>query len=583
VNKLSQALGAVAVIAIAVVFILQFRPNSNAARTDTGPQCVAEVGGACLAKTRFDAARRIIGARVRAHTPGFNRKVADGLLEAWLLGQDAKRLGISISDEEVTAEIASGRAHVSIPVADIRTLGYQYQLGDDLVFLLPVKSPKTKKFDAKYAEKQIRTYSGMSPSEFRDYQRTEMLAARMRELIKDRVRISENEAFEQFSREKSTVTLDYVRFDRRFFGDLLVDLSPKLVDAWADAHKDEVDKTWDARKAQVMPECRSVREIFIKIDEAPSDEEKAKARARIDHARDRIQKGEEFADVARAVSEGATAPRGGELGCLLKGKAPKPLEEAVAALGAGKVSDVITTDAGLYLVKVEQIAKDADAERLGRAQTAKELYIAHEADRLSAEASKKVAAAVKGGKTMKEALDLLLSELPKAETAPDAKDKKGKKDKKADDKKDDKKKADDDRPALSFANHPARPTLETTLPFNASNDPIPGVRQAAELTKTAFALEKPGDAPPDAFPFENGYVAIQLKEKTPASKELWEKNKEFYLSAMRAAKASDALIAYVKRLQGQLGADAKFTKELVDDKGSKGGDNMPMPSDDDGE
>ncbi len=333
-----------------------------------------------------------------------------------------------------------------------------------------------------------------------------------------------------------------------------------------------------------MPECRSVREIFVKIDEAPSDEEKAKARARIDHARERLAKGEDFSDVARSVSEGATAPRGGELGCLLKGKAPKPLEDAVATLAAGKVSDVITTDAGLYLIKLEAIAKDADAERLGRAQTAKELYIGHEADRLAIEAAKKVAAAVKGGKPIKEALDLYLAELPKADTAGAAGGKNDKKkgDKGDKDKKDEKK--GDERPALSAANHPVRPTLETTLPFNVSNDPIPGVRQSTELSKVAFALEKPGDAPPDAIPFENGYLAIQLKEKTPASKEAWEKNKEFYLGAMRAAKANDALVAYVKRLRDQPADAIKFTKELVDDKASKGGDNaVPMPSDDDGE
>ncbi len=193
-NKLSSVLGAAAVIAIIVVFIIQFQAASpNRAQSNNGPRCVYEVSGSCIERSRFDAARRIIGASSgRQRSPGFSRKVADGLLEAWLLDQDAKRLGIAVGDDEVTAEIAAGRAHVSIPAADVHALGYQYQLGEDLVRQLPVKSPKTKKFDAKYAEKQIRTYSGMSPSEFRDYQRSEMLAARMRELVKDRVLIREN-------------------------------------------------------------------------------------------------------------------------------------------------------------------------------------------------------------------------------------------------------------------------------------------------------------------------------------------------------------------------------------------------------
>ena len=78
------------------------------------------------------------------------------------------------------------------------------------------------------------------------------------------------------------------------------------------------------------------------------------------------------------------------------------------------------------------------------------------------------------------------------------------------------------------------------------------------------------------------HAAWAVDAKAP-SKEAWDKEKDFYLGSVRAAKAHDALVAYVKRLQGQLAADAKFTKELVDDKASKGGDTGPVPSDDDGE
>jgi peptidyl-prolyl cis-trans isomerase D len=480
-----------------------------------------------------------------------------------------------VSDLEVTTEIAAGRAHVSLPAAFLESLGQNRQLGDDSVRLIPVKNPKTKKFDAKYAEKQIRYVSQMSPAEFRDYQRSEMIAARMRDLVKSRVRISEAEAFDRFAQERSTATLDYVRFDRRFYTDLLVDTSPTTVDAWVDAHKEEVDKAWESRKAQVLPECRSMSEIVAKLEEAPTDEEKAKAKAKVERARDRILKGEDFAAVARAMSEGVTASRGGEIGCMAKGIIPKPLEAASLALTAGKMSDVISAEAGFYLLKLDQIAKDADAEKLGRAQTGKELYLRYESERLAVEASKKVAAAVKGGKSLKDALDLYLSEL-KPVTA------EKKKDKKADEKKKvEQKKSEDDRDPLTFQNHPARPILETTLPFNVANAPIPGVRESAELAKIAFGLEKPGDAPNDAIPADFGYVAIQLKEKTPAGKEAWDKVRDVYIAAMRGAKANDALALYVKRLSGQLASEAKFTAALVDDKIQKGGDDAPPPVDDD--
>jgi peptidyl-prolyl cis-trans isomerase D len=589
VNKIGSAFGAILVIAIIIVFIIQFQAASpTRVRSDTGPQCAVEVRGSCISKASFTAAARLVGSGNRQQAKGYGNRIADGLIEAWLLNQDAARLGISVGDDDVTEEISRGRAHVSIPVSDIGTqVAYNYQLGPELVRQIPVKNPKTKKFDAKYTEKQIRYFSQMSPTDFREYQRSEMVAARMRDLIKARVRVGENEAFDVFSQEKSTITLDYVRFDRRFYADLVVDMSQRAVDFWADGHKEDIDKAWEARKTQVLPECRSVREIFVKLPEAATDDEKAAGRARIDRARSRIVlDGEDFADVARSVSEGGTAARGGELGCLLKGRAPKPLEEAVAALAPGKLSDVVTTDAGFYLVKLDQVAKDADAEKLGRAQTARELYLGHEADRLAVEAAKKVAAAVKGGKPLKEALDLYLAELPKPEPPKDKKDTKAKKDKKADDKQ---KSAppssgsghEADRPAYTTATHPNRPILETTLPFNVNGDPIPGVHQTSELTRIAFSLEKPGDAPSDTIGFENGYLAIQLKEKKAASKEQWEKDKEFYIrTKLLPAKAHEALVAYVKRLHAQLATDVKKTASIVDDKVQKGEQDAPLPEDD---
>lgn len=579
-NKLTSVLGAFAVIAIAVVFILQFRPASNTGPRDNAPTCAIEVRGSCVAdSTQFWAAYRLIAANAdptRLRAMGLRRKIADGLLEQWLLNQDAKRLGITVSEDELSAELGNGRAHVSIPATDIRAFNYYLQLGDESVRYFAVKSPKTKKYDQKVYDKEVRLRTRLSTVDFRAMQRDEVVAARMRDLVRSRVRISEAEAHEAYVREKATATVDYIRFDRRFYADLVVDQSPKVVEAWTTAHKDEIDKVWESRKAQILPECRSLREIMIRLDgTTASDDEKAKAKAKIERVKERLAKGEEFADVARAMSDSVTAHRGGEVGCLLRGKAPKPLEEAAMALTAGKVSDVVTTETGLYLIKIDQIAKDADAEKLGRSQMAKELYVSQEAERLTLEAARNVIAAAKG-KTFKEALDLHLAELAKAKGDGDEKKDEKKADEKKDEKKADDKKADEDHPPLAFANHPGRPTVETTLPFNAAGDPITGVRGSGEVAKLAFGMERVGDVS-DVLAHEVGYVAIQLKEKTPASEESWAKDKELRILQMRTDKANSALIAYVKRLHGQLAVEVKYTKSLIEE--SKNADGPAGPSD----
>ncbi len=573
-NKLNSILGGAVVIAIGIVFIVQFRPASGQQKVDSGPKCVAEVKGSCIDSNYFFAAQRLIsyagidGARQKAM--GFRKQVAEGLIEQWALNQDAKRLGIVVSDDDVSAEIAAGRAHISLPADKAREMGYPLRIGEELVTPLYVRDRKTKKFDAKLAEKNIRQATRLSSLEFREFQRQELTAARMREIIKQRVRVGENEAFEQFAREKATVTLDFARLDRRFYADLVLDTSPRAVEAWAAQNKEELDKVWESRKAQFLPECRVTRHVLVKIGETASDDEKAEARKKAERLLERINKGEDFAEVARKTSDDGSASRGGELGCVQKGKMVKPFEDAMMALGEGKVSGVVQSEFGFHILKVEKIAKDADAEKLGRAQTATEVYIGHESDRLATEGAKKILEAVRGGKSLKDALQAHLDEvLPKTD-APAKKDEKkaAKKDEKKAAKKDDKSEeaASDDKPAMTAENHPARPTIESTMPFNSSGDPIQGVRPGVEVARIAFGLDKPGAVPNDILPLETGYAVLQLKDKAPASKDDWEKNREYYVGSMRANRQNDALVAYIKKLRAQVVGEPKFPEPsmLVD-------------------
>jgi peptidyl-prolyl cis-trans isomerase D len=499
---------------------------------------------------------------------GFRRQVVEGLVDRQLLGEDAKRLGFAVSDDEVTRELAAGRAHVSLQAERLRQVGYALGLDENLVRLLPVKNPKTNKFDPKVYEREIRSITKMSPVDFRDFERKELLAERMRDVIRERVHVGESEAFEQFSSEKSTATIQDVRLDRRFFADVAVDKSPKAVDAWAEKNKADIDKAWDTQKKMFQPECRVVRHILARIDPEATDPDadKAKAKKRIEDAIARVSKGERFADVARETSDDTSASDGGDLGCVPRGKTVKPFEDAAYSLDAGKMSGVVETQFGFHVLEVEQIAKGPDAEKVARSYFVKDRYTKMEAERLSAEAAKQILAAVRSGKTMDEAVKAFVATLPrpagdKAKKADEAKAK-------ADDatKGDDAAKADA-KPGARFSieEHPQRPTVETSMPFTVSGDPLPGAQPGTSVSAIAFGLKKPGDVPNDVIPMTDGYAVIQLKEKTAASKEDWEKNRDYYVSAMRSAKQSDALAAYVKRLRDAAGTEIKLSPAVVNE------------------
>ncbi|WP_437960110.1 peptidylprolyl isomerase [Sorangium sp. So ce119] len=602
-NRLSQIFGAAIVIAIAVVFIVQFRPNTGPVQS-AASTCVVEVRGSCLSSIEFNASRNLLAMRSvdenRLRAMGLRRITAEGLYERWLLNEDAKRLGISVSDDELTAELGTGRVRVSLPADKIRQIGYALNLREDLIRYLDVRNRQTKKFDNKQYERQIRNITKMSPTDFRDYQRKELIAARMRDFIRARVRVGENEAFEQFSREKSTRTLSYVRFDRRFYSDLVVDTSEKAIQAWADANKEELDKTWEGRKAQYLPECRVARVITaeVKPDEAEQGPEagKAAAKARIEQAVQRLKKGESFADVARSASDDPSAARGGELGCVTKGRLSKPVEDKLFEMKAGEVSDLVETEDGFQVIKVEQIARDAEAEKIGRLEAARDLYVAHESERLAAEAAKQVLAAAAGGKSLEDALAAYMAQLTPAKSAaaaPGAKaeDKAAKQGGTTDasgaggTKSDGQTEPGAARAPYTIANHPNRPTVEASLPFNVSGSPIADAKDSTEPARIAFQLDKPGDLPKDVVALENGYAVIQLKEKTSPSQEQWDKDREFYTSAMRAAKQNDALVGYMRRLKSTIGSEVKYDQSLLKEtRPAEDGSGEPeLPIEDEGE
>jgi len=594
VNKTVSALGGLLVILVAVVFIVQFRPASSSGTAGgEGPTCAIEIHGKCIPTTHYWASYRLVGGGYDSaylKSMGMRRIVAEGLIERWMLNEDAKRLGIAVSDEEITSELARGRAYVSLPADKEREMGYYLGLlapqARRLVWetpfrVLQVQSPKTKKFDIKAYENTIRTITKMSPTDFREFQREEMVAARMRDLIRSRVHVAEAEGFDDYTRRKSTVTLDFAKLERSFYADLFVDASPKAVDEWAAKNTEEINKAYESRKAQYEGECRVARHVLAKAKEDGTDAEKAAGKKRIDKALELVTKGEDFAEVARRFSEDGSASRGGELGCVPRKQTVEPFEKALFALEEGKVSPIVTTEFGYHILKLEKIAKGDAVEKLVKAQIAHELYLNHTADRLAAEAAKSIQAAVKGGKPLADALKAYTDELAAkkaAEVDP----------KKADATKPDEKKPDapkeGDKPAdevvenktFTLETHPDRPLVQTTTPFNQTGNPLPDAASTVDLVKQAFAMQKPGDTTSDVVSLRSGYAVVQLKEKAAAKKEDWEKDREETLGAIRNVKQAEALVLYLQRLRSKLGSEpVKLNEAVVSEPPDEKGDATP--------
>jgi peptidyl-prolyl cis-trans isomerase C len=102
------------------------------------------------------------------------------------------------------------------------------------------------------------------------------------------------------------------------------------------------------------PEQVRARHILMVVEQGANEETKAEAKTRADAARKRAQSGEDFAALATELSEGPSAPNGGDLGFFSADRMVKPFADAAFALEPGAISQVVETQFGYHVIKVEE-------------------------------------------------------------------------------------------------------------------------------------------------------------------------------------------------------------------------------------
>jgi peptidyl-prolyl cis-trans isomerase C/foldase protein PrsA len=90
------------------------------------------------------------------------------------------------------------------------------------------------------------------------------------------------------------------------------------------------------------PEEVRVRQILVHEEELANDIEK------------KLKAGEAFETLSSEHSVAANAKKGGEIGYLSRGELPKMFEEEIFALKPGAISNVIRTDGGFHIFKVDE-------------------------------------------------------------------------------------------------------------------------------------------------------------------------------------------------------------------------------------
>ena len=184
------------------------------------------------------------------------------------------------------------------------------------------------------------------------------------------------------------------------------EVTDEQVRAFVTERESDARALYDERTDQYQtPEQVRARHILLRVESEASEDEIEAARGRAEEVLARIRQGADFADVALEVSQDpGSQSQGGDLGLFARGQMVKPFDDVAFSLQPGAMSDLVRTDFGFHIIRVEE---HQSAQQRGfaevREELARELLEKELRSGAARAVAEKLSAAVREGKTLEQA------------------------------------------------------------------------------------------------------------------------------------------------------------------------------------
>ncbi len=362
-SQLKWILVAIVAIFILFIFVDWGAGGANARGNERG--YAARVNGETITYQDFDRAlynteqnyKQMYGSQLTPEmldAMGLGRQVIDSLIDAQLLIQEARRLHLNATQEEVRAQILK----------------------------FPILNPDGKFVGPELYSRYVTMMGYQSPAEFEDAIARDITLQKMESALQSSVivspkmadaeyrRISENAKIKYIlypaTREIANVTVTpaevqayytanqnkYAHGEQRDVKYLLADynhLRSNIVPSESDLHK-----RYDATKEDYkMPEQAHALHILIKVDPtSPPDVQKA-ALDKATSLVKQLRAGADFAKLAKDNSaDPGSAAKGGDLGWFGRGQMVPEFDNAAFTLPVNQISDPVKSQFGYHIIKV---------------------------------------------------------------------------------------------------------------------------------------------------------------------------------------------------------------------------------------
>lgn len=533
-GPMKAVMGAVVVLIIAAfTFTFQGTPTSS------GDECVATVEDSCISPKDYNLLIRLVAPAGATTTElrksGLMGYAVEALIERELLLREARRLGLSISDDALDDHLVLGRVHHSWPVdapvprAAAQGMPFPVTGASDTVTLIRVTNTQTGVFDYDIYRRQVQNLLRMSPREFKSQQRNELIAARLRKLVTAPVTIANDEAYLLYDQQKSTVSVRFVDAGHSWFERFAVQLTDEEIEQFLESNRAEVDAQWEQAKDNWQAGCPLVSELLFPYPPDADADDRAEQAVRAQRAQDLLRQRVEFGDVARFISEGQYAAQGGDLGCLTEeyGAGAETLLEVAEQLRPGAVSDVVETPRGLHLLQLHGSLAADEVEQRGRQHLARRLALSAKAKQRAQEFGQQLIEKTTKDETLHDSLDALLPEVvafpPVAGESLRAQ-------------------------LLQIATEAEQaPKADISREVNRAGTPVAGLKDRSVVGEL-FGLEV-GAVLPKVLETFRGIAVLQLRDKDLATPEEFEEDRGEVVRALEEQKRNEVLSSYVRRLR----------------------------------
>ena len=196
--------------------------------------------------------------------------------------------------------------------------------------------------------------------------------------------VSDTEIGEMYQREQETVTVNVVKVSPDLFLKS-IEIDAKELADWYETEKtrykgeqkiklkylpfpyksaidamtitdEQILARYEKDKASYqIPEKRQARHILFKTDAGSPPDQQAAQLKKAEETLAKARAGQDFATLAKTLSEDSSKTRGGDLGAFSQGRMVKEFDDAVFSMQPGAISDIVKTAFGYHIIKLEKI------------------------------------------------------------------------------------------------------------------------------------------------------------------------------------------------------------------------------------